>query len=548
MREDKILPSSIPIPMPAGKAYLIGAGPGRLDYLTLRGYQLLQQAEVILYDALVDPAMLDVAPSTCNRISVGKRGGQPSLTQPEIDALLVQQCQQGHQVVRLKSGDPFIFGRTTSEIQALQDAMIPFEVVPGLSSALAGPLLAGIPLTDPVMSRCFAVLSAHEPDLLDWNSLSGIETLVLLMATRHLADCVDRLVAAGRSPHTPIAIIRWAGHPQQQIWEGTLQTIGQQVARQALSPAIVVIGEVIRLRPYLQGCLPTPYNQPESSNQSESSFPVAVAEPHPPPRPLAGRTVLVTRSAGQSSTFTNLLHAEGATVLELPAIEIGPPSSWEALDGAIARLSQFDWLILTSTNGVDYFFQRLAAYSQDARALAGLKLAVVGKKTASSLRSHGLEPDFIPPDFVADSLVAHFPEPLAGRRVLFPRVETGGRDVLVQEFQQAGAEVTEVAAYQSGCTQTLTPDIRQALEAKRIQVLTFASSKTVQCFYQLLTHHGLAPDVMLASVCLASIGPQTSDACRKCLGRVDLEAEEYTLEGLTMALVQWATASPPTLA
>lgn len=525
--------------MPAGKAYLIGAGPGQIDYLTLRGYHLLQQADVVLYDALVDPAMLQVVPATCTCVSVGKRGGQPSLTQPEIDDLLVQYCQQGHQVVRLKSGDPFVFGRSTSEIQALTRASIAVEVVPGLSSALAGPLLAGIPLTDPVMSRCFAVLSAHEPEELDWHSLAGIETLVILMGTRHLTDIVERLMAEGRSSHTPIAIIRWAGHPNQQIWEGTLQTITQQVARQSLSPAVLVIGEVVGLRPYLQGNAPTPYNHPETFS------PLAVSEASTLSLPLTGQTVLITRSAGQSSQFTKLLQAQGATVLEMPAIEVGPPSTWDGLDGAIAQLQQFQWIILTSTNGVDYFFQRLSSQGKDARALAGIKVAVVGKKTAQHLKGYGLQADFIPPDFVADALVEHFPDALEGLHILFPRVETGGRDVLVQEFTQAGARVTEVAAYQSGCTQTLTLDVQQALEAQRIQAITFASSKTVQCFHQLLKQHGLDVDQLLAPVCIASIGPQTSDACRQWLGRVDVEATEYTLEGLTTALVQWATPSHP---
>lgn len=254
----------------SGYAYLVGAGPGRSDYITLRGWRLLQQADTVLYDALIDPALLSEVSATCDCICVGKRGGQPSLKQPEIDALLVKTCQEGKQVVRLKSGDPFVFGRTTSEIQALKQAGIPFEVVPGISSALAAPLLAGIPLTDPVMSRCFAVLSAHEPEALDWDSLAALDTLVILMGTRHLDWMVAALLERGRSPHTPVAILQWAGHPQQQIWEGTLANIGQIVARQSLSPAVILVGEVINLRPFLQtdglqGEEVPPYNQPEPS-------------------------------------------------------------------------------------------------------------------------------------------------------------------------------------------------------------------------------------------------------------------------------------------
>lgn len=238
-----------------GKVYLVGSGVGSIAYLTVRAHQLLTQAEVVIYDALVDQALLELVPERCAKIDVGKRGGKPSPEQSEINRLLVQQCQLGQQVVRLKSGDPLIFGRCTSEIQALAEAGCSFELVPGISSALAAPLLAHIPLTDPVLSRCFAVFSAHEPDALDWESLSHLETLVILMGARHLPELVNRLMQQGRSPQTPIAIIRWAGHPEQQIWVSTLEAIVQQTSRQSLSPAVMVIGEVVRLRAFLQSSL-----------------------------------------------------------------------------------------------------------------------------------------------------------------------------------------------------------------------------------------------------------------------------------------------------
>lgn len=237
----------------SGKVYLVGSGPGDVAYLTVRGQQLLTQAEVLVYDALVDTDLLPLVPERCELIHVGKRGGQPSVKQPEIDRLLVDYCLQGKQVVRLKSGDPFIFGRSTSEIQALIAAGCDFEVVPGLSSALAAPLLAGIPLTDPVMSRCFAVISAHDTDALDWTALAAMDTLVVLMGGQTLLEIVHRLTEHGRSPHTPIAIIRWAGQPQQQIWTATLDTIMAKTANQPLSPCVMVIGEVVALRPYLTG-------------------------------------------------------------------------------------------------------------------------------------------------------------------------------------------------------------------------------------------------------------------------------------------------------
>jgi uroporphyrinogen-III synthase len=262
-----------------------------------------------------------------------------------------------------------------------------------------------------------------------------------------------------------------------------------------------------------------------------------------PQPPLAGKTILVTRSAGQSSQFSDLLKQEGATVMEMPALEIGPPSSWEDLDNAIAHLEDFDWLILTSTNGVDYFWQRLEAQGKDVCALADVKIAVVGKKTAASLKQRSLQPDFIPPDFVADSLVQHFPEQLEGKKVLFPRVETGGREVLVKELTAKGAQVIEVAAYQSRCPEAIAPSTLHVLQEKAVDAIAFASSKTVKNFCQLLDASGGAS---LEGVCIASIGPQTSVTCQKVLGRVDVEAEEYTLEGLTQAIVQWAkSASHP---
>ncbi|MEO1211488.1 MAG: uroporphyrinogen-III synthase [Cyanobacteria bacterium J06638_20] len=260
--------------------------------------------------------------------------------------------------------------------------------------------------------------------------------------------------------------------------------------------------------------------------------------------PLTDLTVLVTRSAGQSSAFTRLLQAQGASVVEMPALEITPPSSWAALDDAIARRSDFHWLILTSTNGVDYFFQRLAAHSLEQGAIAHLKIAVVGKKTAHQLQAKGIQADFIPPEFVADSLIEHFPDPLDGCQILFPRVETGGRDALVKAFSAAGANVTEVSAYQSGCCKILLPEVAQALRQQTIQVITFASSKTVRCFQRLVSTQADLSDAVLDTVCIASIGPQTSDACRAHLGRVDIEASEFTLEGLTTAIVQWATSLP----
>jgi len=235
-----------------GKVYLVGAGPGAAELLTLRAHELLTQAEALVHDALINPEILARVAATCEVYPVGKRGGQASTPQSAIDALLVQLCQAGKQVVRLKSGDPFIFGRTASEIQALKAAGCAFEVVPGLSSALVAPLLAGIPLTDPVLGSNFAVLTAHDLELHDWSALASLSGLVILMGGRAIAAICDRLIHHGKRPETPVAIIRWASQPQQQVWEGTLLNIPQRTKGETLSPCIVVIGEVVGLRPYLQ--------------------------------------------------------------------------------------------------------------------------------------------------------------------------------------------------------------------------------------------------------------------------------------------------------
>ncbi|MGB0564294.1 MAG: uroporphyrinogen-III C-methyltransferase, partial [Spirulinaceae cyanobacterium] len=469
----------------------------------------LQKAEVVIYDALVDPALLTHAVPGCLQIPVGKRGGQASTPQAEINQLLIHHVQQGQTVVRLKSGDGMIFGRIREEIEALRTVVCTWRIIPGVSSALAAPALAGIPLTDKVLSQGFAVFTGHDLAALNWGAIAPLETLVFLMASRNLPKILQRLQAEGKSVETPIAILRQAGTIQAQTWRGTLADILDQTAGLRLSPCIVVIGEVVKLQAVLGG-------------------------------PLAGQTILVTRATTQASAFTQLLTAQGATVIDLPALEITAPSSWDALDGAIAHLAQFDWLILTSANGVNAFFERLQAAGKDSRALGSVKIAVVGKKTAQVLGRYHLTPDFIPPNFVADSLVAAFPEPLAGKHILFPRVESGGRELLKQELTAQGAALTEVAAYQSGCPKTIAPAAAQALREGGVDIITFASSKTVKNVQHLLTQVP-ALDPQLPGICLASIGPQTSATCQACFSRVDLEAEEYTLEGLTATMISWVS-------
>jgi uroporphyrinogen III methyltransferase / synthase len=509
-----------------GKVYLVGAGIGNIDYLTIKAKDLITQAQVLIYDDLINQQLLEIAPENCLKIAVGKRGGQESTPQTTINQLLISYCLQGYQIIRLKSGDPFIFGRATEEISALKEAQCQYEIIPGISSALASPLLAKIPLTDKNLSQCFAVFTGHDLESLNWSALAKIDTLVILMGTRNLKQILEKLQQNKLSVNTPIAIVKNAGFPEQEIWMGTLNNILNKTQNIKLSPAVIIIGETVKLSPFFTEKMPV--NSQKLSNQN----------------------IIVTRAVDQSSQFTELLTKEGAIVIEMSALEITAPSTWQPLDQAINQLNQIDWLILTSANGVNFFFKRLFELGQDVRALSNIKIAVVGKKTAKTLQEYHLNPDFIPPNFIADSLVENFPEDLTNKKILFPRVETGGRTVLVEELTAKNAQVIEVPAYESGCPSQINLEAWTALKNQQVNIITFASSKTVNNFNLLiekalqdgsLNPEQITKDNLLKNVIIASIGPQTSQSCEEFLGRWNLEAKEYTLEGLTQALIEFVT-------
>ncbi|MFT0745584.1 uroporphyrinogen-III C-methyltransferase [Synechococcus sp. RC10B2] len=496
-----------------GKVYLVGAGLGGRAGLTQGALEILRRAEAVWVDELVDERLLaELSPQA----QVWRRSGEAGLQ--EGIRWLIQRCREGKQVVHLKSGDPLIFGRAREEVQALREAGCPFEIWPGLSSALAGPLWAGIPLTDKHLSRAFAVLTAHELEALPWGALAQLDTLVILMGSRQRQQIAAQLMAAGIPPQRAVALIWGAGQAEQQVWVGTLAELQQGEGPEAGEklPGLLVVGEVVRLRQEFGPGIP----------------------PLPPPAPLAGKTVLVTRAEGQSPALRELLQAQGARVLEMPALVIQPPSSWDPLDAAIANLEKFDWLLLTSANGVQAFFERLQQQGRDSRALHSLQVAVVGSKTAAVLAQYGIRPDLMPSEFVAEALLPIWPEPVQGQRILFPRVESGGREELVQGLRQRGAEVVEVAAYQSTCPAAADPQVLEALKTRQVDILTFASSKTVQHFAHLLRQAGLGPEVWDPPVQIAAIGPKTAETCKKVLGRVDVVAQEYTLEGLLGSLLR----------
>lgn len=511
------------------KVFIVGAGIGGEEFLTVRARDLICTAEVIISDALVDRTLLDLAPANCDRIIAGKRGGQESIKQAEINQMLVEYCLQGKRVVRLKSGDPWIFGRSLPEIIALQEANCEWEVVAGISSAIAAPLLAGIPLTEVEASSCFAVMTGHDLERLPWGAIAQIPTLVILMGTNNLSGLLAKL-QQGKSGDTKIAIVRWCGRPEQQVWTGTLTDIQSKLPEGSLSPSVIIIGEVVKFHEQLS----------RLDRKSMENLGLSV-DLEKGKLPLQGKRILVTRAATQASQFTDLLIAQGFEVIEMPTLAIAPPTSWEILDQAIADLANYDWLILTSANAVDSFFGRLQNANQDSRALHSLKVAVVGRKTAEILANYGITPDLVPTDFIADALVDAFLDGnhvLTDKKLLFPRVQSGGREVLVEQLQQHGAIIESIPAYESGCPEEIDPVALAAIQNQQLDAISFASSKTVKHFCQLLDRVA-ANDIWrswIASVKIASIGPQTSKTCYELLGRVDCEAQEYTLEGLVEAI------------
>ncbi|MFH1139370.1 MAG: uroporphyrinogen-III C-methyltransferase [Pseudomonadota bacterium] len=499
-----------------GKVYLVGAGPGDPGLITLRAVELLAEADVVVYDFLANPALLAHASATAEMIYVGKKGGDHTLAQDRINQLIVDLALAGKSVVRLKGGDPFIFGRGGEEAEELYDAGVPFEVVPGVSSVTAAPAYAGIPLTHRNFTASVGFVTGHEDPTkpessLQWDKLAtALGTLVFVMGVKNLPRISANLIANGRDPATPAALVRWGATPEQETLVGTLADIAELAARRGLKPpAVLVVGGVVGLRKKL--------------NWFETL-------------PLFGRTILVTRTRSQAGRLTKGLRALGARAIECPTIRLEPPEDWAPLDRALAELASFDWLVLTSPNGVDYLFQRLWENGLDVRALAPLKLAVIGPATAEKLEEKKLRPDLIPKRFVAEGLVEAFREiGVGGRRILLARA-LEARDVLPRELTAAGAEVVTVPLYRTLPPLDLTREAREALAGGLVDLVTLTSSSTATNLVDLLGDQ--AADFK-HKVKAASIGPITSQTARELGLNVAVEAREYTIDGLINALVEY---------
>ncbi len=481
--------------------FLVGAGPGDPGLLTVRGAEVLARAEVVVYDRLSVASLLELAPAGAERISVGKAPGHQEMRQEEINALLVERGAAGATVVRLKGGDPFVFARGGEEARALLDAGVPFEVVPGVTSAIAVPAYAGIPVTLRHSSTSFTVVTGHEdPGVgeggsVDWDAVARVGgTVVILMGIARLQAITDRLQAGGLAPDTPAAAITWGTRPEQHTVRATLATIaGLPIA----SPAVVVIGEVAAqdLGWYTQ-------------------------------RPLFGRTIVVTRAREQVSELARRLRELGASVLSLPTIGIADPADGgQALRTAAAALASgtYRWLVCTSPNGA----RRLLAELRDARDLAGVCVAAIGPGTAEVLRAANVVADLVPERFVAEGLLEVFPSPASpGDRVLLARAEVA-RDVLPDGLAERGWQVDVVDAYRTVVAQ---PDPADVVEAMAADAITFTSSSTVERYVEVTGANRVPPVV----VC---IGPVTAATARRLGIEVTVEAAEHSIPGLVAALV-----------
>ncbi|MCU0613494.1 MAG: uroporphyrinogen-III C-methyltransferase [Desulfobacterales bacterium] len=500
----------------SAKVYLVGAGPGDPGLITVKGKECIQKADVLIYDYLAAPTLLRHANTKAEMIYVGKKGGDHTLSQDGINNLIVEKAKTGAIVTRLKGGDPFIFGRGGEEAEVLIKAGIPFEVVPGVTSAIAAPAYAGIPLTHRKFTSTVAFITGHEDpnkdnSNIDWASLAkGIGTLVFLMGVKNLPDIVDQLIKNGKSPETPVALVRWGTTSRQKTVSGILSDIVERVrAAKLKAPAIIVVGDVVRLR--------------EQMKWFEN-------------RPLLGKKIVVTRAREQASDLVANLSEMGADVLECPTIKVVPSEDLSALDTAISNLKSYDWLVLTSVNGVIHFFDRLFVKGLDARALGHLRTAAIGPATADMLLKFGLKTDIIPESYRAESVVdAFLKENIAGKKILLPRAREA-RPVLPVELRKMGATVDEIITYRTIQDRQNADILLEDLQNDAIDMVTFTSSSTVKNFKALI------PDDMFFSlldgVTVACIGPITADTAKELGFSVHVMADEFTIPGLCQAIVR----------
>lgn len=502
-----------------GKVYLVGAGPGDPGLLTLRGRELLARADVVVYDYLANQKFLDFCRPGAELIYAGKKGGEHTLSQGDINSLLMQKASQGLQVVRLKGGDPYIFGRGAEEAEELVQSGIKFEVVPGVTSAVAAFAYAGIPLTHRRFASSLSMITGHEDaekkeSSLNWSALAeSASTLVFFMGVKNLALIAGNLIQAGMDKDKPAALVRWGTTCRQQTLCAPLQHIAQEAEIKGIRPpALLLVGDVAGLRQRL--------------NWFEE-------------KPLLGQGVIVTRAREQASSLLDMLEELGACCYQFPTIRIQELQDYSQVDQELDNLSSYQWLIFTSVNGVIHFWHRLRAQKMDSRSLGGCRVAAIGPATAERLRQEGIEPDFIPDKYVAEHVLQGLLQRgIQGCRVLIPRAETA-REVLPGELEKAGAEVRVLPVYRTVLAGENQEEVVQALEQGDVQFVTFTSSSTVHNFFRLIPARKLAGYVH-SGLRLACIGPVTAKSLKEYGFQADVLPQKYTIPALVQALEQKA--------
>ncbi len=500
-----------------GKVFIVGAGPGDPQLLTLKGKGCLERADVVLYDYLANPVLLDYVASHAEKIYVGRRGRGAYRSQQEINELLVIKAREGKCVVRLKGGDPFVFGRGGEEAEVVADAGIPFEIVPGITSAVAVPAYAGIPVTHRTLASTVTFVTGHEDpmkpeSMMEWPRLATVEgTLVFLMGMKNLPTIVEKLLEEGKSPQTPVALVHRGTYARQQTVTGTLaDIIEKSQVHHMQPPTVIVVGAVVGLR--------------EQLNWFEE-------------QPLFGKRILVTRPKHQAPAFSNLLASYGAEPFECSTLEIVPPETWDGVDRAIARLDTYQWLVLTSVNGVQFFMERLRHHRLDVRSLAGLRLCCIGPRTAEEASKYGIYADFIPSEFQAEGLLETMKAAgVKGQHVLIPRAEVA-RELLPEQLREWGATVDVVTTYRAIAPTIQVDSVKQQLRQGDIHFITFASSSTVKNFCQMFHSAEEVKELTEGSV-IACIGPITAKTVAESGLSVGLIAEENTIPALADKIVQ----------
>ncbi len=493
-----------------GKVYLVGAGPGDPELITARGLRRLQEADLVLYDALVHPDQLEAANPEAELVFVGKRAGRPGRRQAQINRRLVDAARAGKTVVRLKGGDPYLFGRGSEEAELLASEGIPFEVVPGVPSPLAATAYAGLSLTHRELASSVAYITATESTEKDrtshdWSKLAtATQTLVIFMGVRKLDSLAKLLIEHGRPPETPAAVIHWASLPKQRTVVGDLTNIHRLASEAGLGlPALTIVGEVVHLRENLRWF---------------------------DTKPLFGKRILITRAPQQAGSLTSLLRDDGAQPVLAPTIRLAPAPDPAAVRDAVSRMSDYDWVIFTSANAVEATFDALLESGLDTRAVAGPRLCAIGKKTEGALRVHGVRPDLVPDDARAEGVVeALRPHVERGAKVLLPRARVA-RELVPEALAEAGARVDVVAVYETlAPTEKEAERIRSLVDPSECDAVFFTSSSTVDNLVDVL---GADASARLSALALFSIGPvttQTADARGLDIART---AAEPTIESL----------------